>query len=293
MLIDLKMLLEKMILIRSVEETLLKLHSLGLLRGTVHTCIGQEGCAVGVMSAIRVEKDIVFSNHRGHGHYLMYCEDVHGLIAEIMGLECGVCSGIGGSQHLQRLNFYTNGIQGAGVPIAVGMGFAEKLIGSDAIAVVFIGDGTFGEGVVYEAFNLASLWKSPTLFVVEDNHYAQSTPSFMQHAGCLAERAQSFGIKVTRGDGANVEDVYKITLKIVEEISTTKIPQLLYLDTYRFAPHSKGDDFRDPKELRQMIKERDPIKRAAKNIQADQFAQMEQYVDNLIQDVLEKLGVAE
>jgi TPP-dependent pyruvate/acetoin dehydrogenase alpha subunit len=281
-----------MILIRSAEETLLKLYSLGLLRGTVHTCIGQEGCAVGVISAIRSEKDIVFSNHRGHGHYLTYCEDVYGLFAEIMGLENGVCSGIGGSQHLQKSNFYTNGIQGAGIPIAVGMGLGEKLIGSDAIAVVFMGDGTFGEGVIYEAFNLASLWKSPTLFVVEDNHYAQSTPSFLQHAGTLSERSKSFGINVVRKDGSNVQDVYETTLDLVAEISLTKVPQLLYLDTYRFAPHSKGDDFRDVTELKKMMEMRDPIKIAAKNINIDKLAEIQQSVDDLIQDILKKLGVA-
>ena len=109
-----------MLTIRMVEERLLELFSEGLLNGTVHTCIGQEACAVGLMSAIDTSIDIVFSNHRGHGHYLAYNDDVLGLIGEIMGHAKGVCNGIGGSQHIQKGNFYTNGIQGASAPIVVG-----------------------------------------------------------------------------------------------------------------------------------------------------------------------------
>jgi acetoin:2,6-dichlorophenolindophenol oxidoreductase subunit alpha len=236
-------------LIRKVEETLLDLFSKGLLRGTVHTCIGQEGCAVGVINAIDKSKDIVCSNHRGHGHFVAYCDDVEGLIFEVMGKTNGVCGGYGGSQHLHTKRFYSNGILGGMPPIAVGMAFAEKIESSGAISVVFVGDGAMAEGNLYESFNMASLWDIPILFVVEHNQYAQSTHFSLEHAGVLSDRAKPFGIKVSIENGNDVTAVEQKAQNIIGEIRTNSRPQLLFLETYRIAPHSKGDDLRDIKEI--------------------------------------------
>ncbi|MBK5929946.1 thiamine pyrophosphate-dependent dehydrogenase E1 component subunit alpha [Halochromatium salexigens] len=281
----------RMILIRYVEQSLLRLYAQGLMGGTVHTCIGQEGCAVGVVSAIDRQRDMLFSNHRGHGHYLAYCGDIHGLIAEIMGLPIGVCGGMGGSQHIQRENFYTNGIQGAGVPIAVGMGLAERFKGTGAVSLAFLGDGTFGEGAVYEAMNLAALWSAPTLFVVEHNGYAQSTPSSLQHAGDLSRRAEPFGIPVTRTEGADVIAVFEVANRLLGQIRAGKGPRLLFLDTHRFAPHSKGDDFRDREELERINRECDPIQRLAAQIGADTYEQVRKAAEIEVDIVLQELGV--
>ncbi|HZK81610.1 MAG TPA: thiamine pyrophosphate-dependent dehydrogenase E1 component subunit alpha, partial [Humisphaera sp.] len=166
---------ERMALVRAFEERVLALFAQGELTGTTHTSLGQEAVAVGVLSQITRE-DIVFSSHRCHGHYLAFFDEPDGLMAELMGRATGLCGGIGGSQHLQRGNFYTNGVQGGIVPCAAGMALAEKLKKSGKIAVVFLGDGTLGEGVVYETLNLASLWGLPLLFIVEANGFAQSTP---------------------------------------------------------------------------------------------------------------------
>ena len=163
--------------IRLFEQSLLDLFSTGTLAGTTHTCIGQETVSVGVLSAIDPAKDIIFSNHRGHGHFLAYCGDAEALYLEIMGKPGGICGGRGGSQHLQRGNFYSNGVQGGIVPVATGMALAEKQQGTQSVVVVFIGDGTLGEGVIYESFNFASLWTLPIVFVIEHNGYAQSTPT--------------------------------------------------------------------------------------------------------------------
>jgi TPP-dependent pyruvate/acetoin dehydrogenase alpha subunit len=244
--------------IRRVEETLLGLFSKGLLRGTVHTCIGQEACAVGVVGAIDKGKDIVCSNHRGHGHFIAYCDDVEGLIYEVMGRPEGVCGGYGGSQHLHKNRFYSNGILGGMPPVAVGMGFAEKIKGTGAISVVFMGDGSQAEGSVYEAFNMASLWSVPVLFVVEHNQYAQSTHFSLEHAGFLADRAKPFDIPVTRVNGNEVELVRSKACEITDEIRHKSRPQLLFLDTYRIASHSKGDDLRDPQEI-ERNKAKDPL----------------------------------
>ncbi|HXB06417.1 MAG TPA: thiamine pyrophosphate-dependent dehydrogenase E1 component subunit alpha [Puia sp.] len=248
----------QMCLIRHTESTLLDMFSKGLLNGTVHTCIGQEACAVGIVNGLDKTRDILFSNHRGHGHYLAYSEDVKGLILEIMGRAGGVCGGVGGSQHLQRDNFYTNGIQASGMPILTGMALAEKQKKTNAVCVSFIGDGTFGEGLVYETFNIASLWQLPVLFVVENNQYAQSTPFYLEHAGDLTSRSLPFGIPVSVADGMDAGGVQELAWRVVEEIRATSRPQLIFLNTYRFAPHSKGDDFRDRSEIEQ-ARQRDPL----------------------------------
>ena len=146
-------------LIREVERRLLELFTAGKLFGTVHTCIGQELVGVAVAQSLR-PGDFLFSNHRCHGHFLARTGNVDGLIAEVMGKQTGVCGGRGGSQHLCDLQhgFFSNGIQGGIVPVAAGLAYSQQLRGNENIAVVFIGDGTLGEGAVYEALNIASKW---------------------------------------------------------------------------------------------------------------------------------------
>lgn len=281
-----------MILIRNVESKLLSMFSLGMLRGTIHTCIGQEACAVGVISAIDRKKDILFSNHRGHGHYLAYSNDITGLVAEIMGLDSGICQGIGGSQHLHNKNFYSNGIQGAGAAVSVGIALAEKIKDSGAVSLVFLGDGTFGEGTVYESMNMAALLSVPILFVVENNGYAQTTPSFMQHAGELCRRAEPFGIPVNRLSGLNVTEVHDKSKTILKSIRNGEGPQLLFLDTYRFSPHSKGDDFRDPAEIEKMKNEFDPIDFMAVKLGASTFKEISLEAEKELSKALNELGIS-
>ena len=240
---------EKMRLINASEEALLALFSEGRLRGTVHTCLGQEATAVGVVSALDPARDIVCSNHRGHGHFIAFCGDIRGLIAEIMGLPSGVCGGAGGSQHMHVPNFYTNGVLGGMPPVATGMAFAEKAKGSGAVTAVFLGDGAMAEGALYEALNLAALWKLPVLFVVEHNCYAQTTHWSTQHAGDLAARAATFGVPVTDIDGNDVLLVADTAARVVAQMRALAAPQMLFLRTYRLGPHSKGDDLRDAAEL--------------------------------------------
>ncbi len=244
--------------IRRFEETILQLFSKGLLMGTAHTYIGQESCAVGIINALEREKDIIFSNHRGHGHYLTYCGDLVGLFGELMGKSSGCCGGIGGSQHTHFKNMYTNGIQGGIVPVATGTALAEKFKNSGAVAVVFLGDGTFGEGVVYESFNMAALWKAPILFVMEDNRYAQTTPSSLQHAGELAKRLEPYKIKSIELDVSDVLEVHLKARELIEYIRAGNGPAFLALHTYRLAPHSKGDDTRSKAEI-EKHRQKDPL----------------------------------
>jgi TPP-dependent pyruvate/acetoin dehydrogenase alpha subunit len=244
--------------IRFFEDTVLANFQKGVFFGTTHTYLGQEANAVGLLSCL-AENDIVFSNHRCHGHFLAYGGDSRALFAELMGRSTGVCAGRGGSQHLHWRNFYSNGVQGGIVPVAVGMALAEKLKNSGAITVAFLGDGTLGEGVIYEAFNLASLWQVPILFVLENNHIAQTTPVELGVAGDILARFKAFGITGEELDSSDVLAVQSVATRMLAEVRQQAAPRALLIHTARFGPHSKGDDTRDEQILASLRQSRDPL----------------------------------
>ena len=196
-MIDDTQLYERLYIIRRFEETLLENFPKGVFFGTTHTSLGQEADAVGVLSHLR-QGDVVCSNHRGHGHFLAAGGDPRALFAELMGRATGVCGGRGGSQHLYRGDFYSNGVQGGITPVATGMALAEKHRRSGAVVIAFMGDGTLGEGVVYEALNMAALWEAPILYVLENNRIAQTTPTAATIGGDLTARGQAFGVRAWR-----------------------------------------------------------------------------------------------
>jgi TPP-dependent pyruvate/acetoin dehydrogenase alpha subunit len=249
---------QEMFRIRRFEETVLKNFPRGVFFGTTHTCLGQEANAVGVLINLH-PTDIVFSNHRCHGHFLAYGGDMRALFAELMGRATGVCGGRGGSQHLHWKNFYSNGVQGGIVPVATGMAIAEKLRHTKAITLAFLGDGTLGQGVVYESLNLAALWGAPILYVVENNHIAQTTPIELGLAGSLTARFQAFGIPVKALDTSDVLEIELAANELIQTLRSDLQPQALVLNTYRFGPHSKGDDMRLPEEVHFMRQTRDPL----------------------------------
>lgn len=272
-------------LIRETEERILQLFSQGKLFGTTHTCIGQEANAVGIIAHLR-EDDIIFSNHRCHGHYLAFTGDVTGLIAELMGKRSGVCGGLSGSQHLCNGSFHSNGVQGGIIPNAVGMAYAEKVLGSGRIATVFLGDGTLGEGATYEAMNIASLWSAPVLFVIENNYYAQSTPSHLQIAGSIAARPLAFGIETTELSSTDVEEIAGAAESAIAAIREEMRPRCLVINTYRLAPHSKGDDFRAPEEI-EIWRKRDPLTLAEARLAADQIEEIITECRRIVDDAVE------
>jgi TPP-dependent pyruvate/acetoin dehydrogenase alpha subunit len=244
--------------IRRFEEVLLEKFSTGVFRGTTHTYIGQEANAVGVL-AHRQDGDIVFSNHRCHGHFLAYGGDMRALFAELMGKATGVCGGRGGSQHLHWLGFYSNGVLGSTAPVAAGTALAEKLKGSHSTTVLFLGDGAFGEGVVYETLNMAALWAVPILFIVENNHIAQTTPLAQHLAGDFPGRFAAFGIPVRELDTSDVNLILSAAQDALGGVRKGEGPQALVLHTCRFGPHSKGDDTRTAAALERMRQTRDPV----------------------------------
>jgi 2-oxoisovalerate dehydrogenase E1 component len=244
-------------LIRRTEELILDLFSRGLLSGTTHTCLGQELCQMSVVRALNDPDDVVLSNHRNHGHFMTYSGHFTGLVAEIMGREAGVCGGYGGSQHMAFRHFHSNGVQAGMTGIGTGLALARKMSKSRAIVATMIGDGTLGEGLLYESMNLASIWKAPVLFVVENNGIAQTTYTHDTIGGTIEGRGQAFGLLTWRLDDS-AKDFAQSVANVVEELRDANCPGMLVIDTKRLGPHSKGDDLRDEAE-RKAIADRDPL----------------------------------
>ena len=271
-----------MLLIRRFEERLLAEFSTGKLFGTTHAYIGQEADAVGIF-AVTDPNDVVFSSHRCHGHFLAYAsqftdnEAPYRLAAELMGKATGLVGGRGGSQHIQWRNFYSNGIQGGITALAVGAAFAEKKKETGQVVIVFTGDGTLGEGLYYEAMNMAALWSLPVLFVVENNGYAQTTPISLGVAGSIKARFEAFGIKAWERATTDVLEVKTVASEALTHARSGH-PAVLILETYRFAAHSKGDDVRDPAELAG-YKDKDPLLVHARRLQTELLTQIEKDVN--------------
>lgn len=268
--------------IRKFEQRLLKLFSEGRLNGTVHTCIGQEWTGVAVAEHLQ-PADVIFSNHRCHGHYLARTGNYVGLFAEIMGRESGICRGRGGSQHICDSNVFSNGIQGGIVPVSTGIALAQSMDKTDDITVVFIGDGTLGEGAVYESLNLASKWQVPLLVVLENNLYAQSTSQYQTLSGDIEARAHAFGIPTMRGDTWEPTRLIESMGEAVNFVRTTRTPLFFCVDTYRLMAHSKSDDDRNKAEIEEYW-QRDVLYHACQSdpdfiaLEAELEAQLDQAV---------------
>jgi len=247
--------LDLLLLIRHFELGLLRLFESGALAGTTHTCLGQEHVPVALRPLLDAA-DHVFSNHRGHGHYLARFGDPYGLLAEIMGRAGAVCGGVGGSQHLLRERFLSTGVQGQNVPVAAGAALALKRREPGRLALVHVGDGSWGEGAVYEGLNMAALWHLPLVVVVENNGIAQSTPTAAHLAGSIAGRAQAFGIEHVPIRGTDLTAIRERLREPMARVRAQSRPLIVEFVTNRLGPHSKGDDTRDTGTL-QTLKDED------------------------------------
>jgi pyruvate dehydrogenase E1 component alpha subunit len=280
--------LSRMLLIRHFELNLLALFTRGEIAGTTHTCLGQEYVPVALRPLI--EPAFVFSNHRGHGHYLAQFDDAAGLLAEITGREGAVCAGAGGSQHILRPGFCSTGVQGESVPAALGVALHMKSTGRPDLAVAYIGDGTWGQGVVYEALNMAELWRAPLMVVVENNHIAQTTPTRDAMAGSIRGRAAAFGVRYELVEGF---DLQAIRMQLETPVRRTRDgdgPLVVEFDTIRLGPHSKGDDTRDPAAVA-LLRERDWYERHAHR-DPERFQRLDaaarQSVEDVTREVLDR-----
>lgn len=259
-------------LLRQTEHLILDMFGRGLLSGTTHTCLGQELCQMAVVRALDDVDDVVLSNHRNHGHFLTYSGHFVGLVAEIMGREAGVCRGFGGSQHIAFRHFHSNGVQAGMTAIGTGLALERKRRGSQAVVAIMIGDGTLGEGMLYESMNLASIWKAPVLFVVEHNGIAQTTPTADTLGGSVQGRGQAFGLRTWTLDDATPDFCARVA-EIVATLRDGQGPGMLVVNTCRLGPHSKGDDLRPPTE-RERIAARDPLAALGAKLDETQRAQI-------------------
>jgi 2-oxoisovalerate dehydrogenase E1 component len=280
-------LIKQALLIRKVEEKFLELFSLGKLNGTVHTCVGQEFSAIAFAGQLK-SKDFVFSNHRCHGHYIAFTNDTRGLIAELLGKKSGTCGGVGSSQHLCNQNFFSNGIQGGIVPVAAGYALANKLKGNQAVGVVYIGDGTLGEGALYETLNIISKWQIPLMIVCENNFYAQSTPQSVNLAGDILARAEAFGIKTFKGNTWEPDQLLVEAKESIEYVRKTSHPAFYLVETYRLNAHSKGDDDRSKEEV-DLYKQKDFLllfQREAPEYYTIYANEIDTLVDGYVQEII-------
>ena len=256
-----------MLLLRRFEEKASQLYGMGQIGGFCHLYIGQEAVVTGVQYALE-PGDSVITGYRCHAHMLIAGTSPREVMAELTGRAAGASGGKGGSMHLfapERGFYGGHGIVGAQVPLGVGLGFAHKYRASDRISVTYFGDGAANQGQVFEAFNMAALWRLPVLFVIENNQYAMGTSVERSAAVAdLHERGRAFGIPGEKVDGMDVAAVFQATQEAVANLRAGKGPLLLEMMTYRYRGHSMSDPakYRSREEVSKMRQERDPIEQA-------------------------------
>jgi acetoin:2,6-dichlorophenolindophenol oxidoreductase subunit alpha len=237
-------LLRAMWRIRVFEERVGALTRANEIHGLIHLSIGQEAVAVGVCSALRAD-DVVYSNHRAHGHALAKGAPPAKVMAELMGRADGLCRGLGGSMHLVDVEhglLGATGVVGGNVPLALGSALAARLGGSDAVAVVFFGDGAVQSGIFVESVNIAKLWRLHVLLVCENNGFAEFTP---RSAHTIVERVSDvvspYGIARETVDGNDVVAVREAFAHFLAAARAGDGPALLECMTHRLRGHYEGD----------------------------------------------------
>ena len=256
--------------IRSFEESLVTLFGEGKVYGTAHTCVGQEGVAVGALFDL-TDDDFVTGTHRSHGHCIAKGADVGAMMAELLGRANGYCGGKGGSMHIADLDLNMlgcNGLVSAGVPHAAGAVMAAGLRGERRVAVAFHGDGAANQGILYETLNLAAVWKLPIIVICENNQYAMTTPYAISQAGeNIAARAAGFGIPAEVVDGMDVHAVRAAVGAAIERGRAGEGPSYIECQTYRYMGHSLRNDrpVRSEEEIASW-KARDPLPALARRL---------------------------
>jgi pyruvate dehydrogenase E1 component alpha subunit len=258
-------LLRSMLLQRRFEERCAEAYALGKIGGFCHLYIGQEAVGAGAIAALR-DDDYIVTTYRDHGQALARGMSPRAIMAELFGRSDGCARGKGGSMHLfdRNLNFLGgHGIVGGHVPLAAGVGFAIKYRGGDQVCLCFMGESVVNTGAFHEALNMASLWKLPVVFLIENNRYGMGTA--LERASSIHDiymRAASYDMPRAFVDGQDVLAVRASTMEAVKRARTESMPTLLEVRTYRFMGHSMSDavsgTYRTKAELEEYMK-RDPI----------------------------------
>jgi pyruvate dehydrogenase E1 component alpha subunit len=252
-----------MLEIRAVEESIQTLYNDGHVRGSTHLANGQEAVSVGIASVLR-PTDVVTCTYRGHAAALALGVTPEGVLGEICGRVIGCSGGIGGSMHLMDASvglMPTFAIVGAGLPVAAGVGLAAKLKNNDSVALTIFGDGSTNIGAFHETLNMASIFKLPVIFVIENNLYGEYTRiNLSTPIEDLADRADSYAMRKEIVDGQDVDAVIKAIQSAVDFARAGNGPSLIEAKTYRYSGHSRSDPatYRTPGELDEW-KKRDPL----------------------------------
>jgi len=260
-----------MLLIRRFEEKAGQLYGMGLIGGFCHLYIGQEAVVVGTLKASK-PGDQIITSYRDHGHMLAAGMSARGVMAELTGRRGGFSKGKGGSMHMfsKEKNFYGgHGIVGAQVPIGTGLAFASKYRGEDKVSLTFFGDGAANQGQVYESFNMASLWKLPVVYIIENNQYAMGTSVSRASAETdFSRRGLSFEIPGIVVDGMDVRTVTAAAGEAIDYARCGKGPIILDMRTYRYRGHSMSDPakYRSKEEVQKVRSEQDPIDKVKKRL---------------------------
>ncbi len=260
-----------MLLIRRFEEKAGQLYGMGFIGGFCHLYIGQEAVVVGMQMALK-PGDQVITAYRDHGHMLATGMEAKGVMAELTGRRGGYSRGKGGSMHMFSVEkgfFGGHGIVGGQVPLGTGLAFANKYRGNDNVSLTYFGDGAANQGQVYEAFNMAELWKLPVIYIIENNRYAMGTAIERSSATTnLSQRGASFGIPGEQVDGMDVRAVKAAGEKAVKNARAGKGPMILEMLTYRYRGHSMSDPakYRTREEVDKVRAETDPIEMVARRL---------------------------
>lgn len=287
--------LKKMLEIRKFEEQVDQFYMKGEVHGTGHLYIGMEATAVGSILAIKKD-DLITSTHRGHGHCIAKGADLKLMMAELLGKATGYCKGKGGSMHIADISLGilgANGIVGGGIAIATGAALAVKETGSGQVVLCFFGDGATNQGVFHESLNMASIWKLPVLYIIENNKYGMGFPvTKAVNIDTLSKRACSYGIKGLTIDGNDVVGVYNTVDKLSGEMRNGEGPVLLECLTYRWKGHSRMDAerYRTKEELEEW-KTKCPIKRFKKYLIEKNIAGQEE-IDSIEDEVRQEIDSA-
>jgi acetoin:2,6-dichlorophenolindophenol oxidoreductase subunit alpha len=266
--------------IRAFDEQVNELYKSAKMPGLAHLYVGQEAVAVGVCEALRRD-DVITSTHRGHGHCLAKGAAVDRMFAELLGKESGYCRGKGGSMHIadpETGNLGANAIVGGSAGIATGAALSAKMRGTDQVAVCFFGDGALGQGLLYEAMNMAALWKLPVIYVCENNLYGEYTSNRETIAGDIVARPKALGVHAESVDGQDVQAVNATMKRLVERCRRGQGPAFLECKTYRYYGHHVGDvnrDYRTRDEERDWMTGHDPLQTLSKRLVDDKLVDRE------------------
>jgi pyruvate dehydrogenase E1 component alpha subunit len=287
-----------MVLIRRFEEKAGQVYGMGKIAGFCHLYIGQEAVVVGLQSALE-KQDTVITTYRDHGHMLACGMDPNGVMAELMGKETGYSKGKGGSMHMfsREKNFFGgHGIVGANVPLGSGLAFAHKYRDDKGICMTYFGDGAANQGQVYEAFNMAALWKLPVIYIIENNEYSMGTSVKRSSAGGehLYRRGEAYGIPGFVVDGMDVLAMRAAGMKVVEYVRAGNGPVILEVKTYRYRGHSMSDPakYRTKEEVETYKNAHDPIdhiKRILldKKVSEDELKEIDKEIKKIVADSVE------